>query len=191
MHAGVMQSVQRESCRALRKVMVRTITKRISWHLAPTMKTTSGAEAGRPSLRAMPEPVPKSQQQFLSPPSPDDRALRGRVAGLMAQGTLKSTPSLPMSFPDALNDPKTAAQTENTRDSARGDTPHAHAMPTASEAHSFAKRRRKRRKRSNCVCPGPSTLGITAVLCHVRRVRVPQNLWRGIQFQVSRRQDSD
>jgi len=38
-----------------------------------------------------------------------------------------------MSFPDALNNAKTAAQTENTRDSARGDTPHAHTTSTASQ----------------------------------------------------------
>jgi len=42
------------------------------------------------------------------------------------------TASPPKSFPDALNNAKTATQTENTRDSAREDTPHAHTMSTAS-----------------------------------------------------------
>ena len=39
----------------------------------------------------------------------------------------------PMPFPDSLNNGKTAAQTENTRDSARGDTPHEHMTSTASQ----------------------------------------------------------
>ena len=37
-----------------------------------------------------------------------------------------------MPFPDALNNAKTATQTENTRDSAREDTPHAHTVSTVS-----------------------------------------------------------
>ena len=46
----------------------------------------TGSRSGSPSLGTTPEPDPKSQQRFLSPPSPDDRTLRGRVAGLVARG---------------------------------------------------------------------------------------------------------
>ena len=37
-HDGATRSVQRRPCGTLRKVMARAITKRISWHLAPTMR---------------------------------------------------------------------------------------------------------------------------------------------------------
>jgi len=77
---------------------------------------------------SLPEPDSKRQQQHLSPPSPDDRALRGRLAGLVAKGTPKTTSSpsssSPISFSDALNKAKAkaAAETEETRE---GDAPRA------------------------------------------------------------------
>jgi len=47
-HVGVMRSGQRGPCCALQKVTARTITtKRTSWYSVLTMKTISGAEAGR------------------------------------------------------------------------------------------------------------------------------------------------
>jgi len=66
----------------------------------------------------------KRQQQYLTPPSPDDRAVRGGLAGLVAKGTPKRTTSpsssSPMSFSDALNKAKAAAETEKARE---GDAP--------------------------------------------------------------------
>ena len=79
-----------------------------------------------PSSRATPEPDSKRQQQHLSPPSPDGRALRGGLAGLVAKGTPKTpssaSSSSPMLFSDALNKAKAraAAETEEARE---GDAP--------------------------------------------------------------------
>jgi len=90
-----------------------------------------------PSSRATPEPDSKRQpQQYLSPPSPDDRALRGGLAGLAAKGTPKTTSSpsssSPMSFSDALNKAKAkaAAETEEARE---GDAPRAQTTAAASQ----------------------------------------------------------
>ena len=70
----------------------------------------------------------RQQQQFLSPPSPDDRALRGGLAGLAAKGTPKtmSSPSSssPMSFSDALNKAKAKAAAE-TEEAWEGNAPRA------------------------------------------------------------------
>jgi len=43
-----------------------------------------GRRSGSPSLRATQEPDPKSQQQHISPPSPDGHAVRG--GGTRGQG---------------------------------------------------------------------------------------------------------
>jgi len=89
--------------------------------------------SGSPSLHATPEPDAKSQEQHLSPPSPDDRALRGGLAGLVAKGTPKTSwpsSSSPMSFSDALNKAKAAAETEKAREE---DAPQAQTTMTASQ----------------------------------------------------------
>ena len=98
-HAGATRSARRGPYRALRKVMVRTITKRTRWLSAPMMKiiTEADPEAGRRCGAPCQEPFSKRQQQHLSPPSPDDRAPRGRLAGLVAKGTPKTTAALPSS----------------------------------------------------------------------------------------------
>jgi len=86
------------------------------------------SRSGSPSSRAMPEPESKRQQQRLSPPSPDDRALRGGLAGLVAKGTPKTTASpsssSPISFSDALNKAKSKAASE-TEEAREGDAPRA------------------------------------------------------------------
>jgi len=94
------------------------------------------SRSGSPSSRATPEPDSKRQQQYLSPPSPDDRALRGGLVGLAAKGTPKTTSSpsssSPMSFSDALNKAKAkaAAETEEARE---GDAPRAQTTTAASQ----------------------------------------------------------
>jgi calcium/calmodulin-dependent protein kinase I len=45
-----------------------------------------GSRGGSPSLRVRPEPDFKRRQQHLSPPSADDRALGGGLAGRVANG---------------------------------------------------------------------------------------------------------
>ena len=52
----------------------------------------------------------------------DDRALRGGLAGLVAKGTPKTmtSPSSPVSFPNALNKAKATAEVEKARE---GDAP--------------------------------------------------------------------
>jgi len=93
-----------------------------------------------PSSRATLEPDSKRQQQYLSPPSPDDRALRGGLVGLAAKGTPKTTSSAssssPMSFSDALNKAKAkaAAETEEARE---GDAPRAQTTTAASQPHNM------------------------------------------------------
>ena len=65
-------------------------------------------------MRVTPEPDSKTQQPHLSPPSADDRALGGGLAGLVAKGarTSASSSSFPRSVSDALNKAKAAAETE-------------------------------------------------------------------------------
>ena len=79
-----------------------------------------GSGSGLPSSPVTPEPDYKRQQLHLSPPSPDDHALRGGVVGLAAKETPKMTasPSLssPMSFSDALYKAKAAAEAERLRE---------------------------------------------------------------------------
>ena len=74
-----------------------------------------GGRGGSPSSRVMPGPDSKRLDQHLSPPSPDDRALQGGLAGLVAKGTPKTSwpsSSSPMSFSDALNKAKAKATAE-------------------------------------------------------------------------------
>ena len=72
----------------------------------------TGIRSGSPSSRVTPGPDSKRQQQHLSPPSPDDRALQGSVT--RGKGGFRDddvTTLSPMSFSDALNKVKaTAAQ---------------------------------------------------------------------------------
>ena len=100
--------------------------KRTSWYSALTDEDDIGSRSGSPSLRAMLEPDSKKQRQHLSPPSPDDRAPRGRLAAPVAKGTPKTmtspSSSSPMSFSDALNKAKVAAEAEKVRE---GDAPRA------------------------------------------------------------------
>jgi len=86
------------------------------------------SRSGSPSSRDS-----KRQEQHLSPPSPDDRVLRGGLAGLVAKGTPKTSwpsSSSPMSFSDALNKAKAGAETEKARE---GDAPRAQTTTTASQ----------------------------------------------------------
>ena len=113
--------------------MVRTINKKDQLALGSDDEDDFGSRSGSPSLRPTPEPDPKRQQQFLSPSSPDDRALWGRVAGLVARGAPKTmmsgSSSSPMSSPDALNKAKAATSAEKARE---GYSPRAQ-MTTASQ----------------------------------------------------------
>jgi len=82
-----------------------------------------GSRSGLPSSRATPELDSKRQQQLFSCPSPDDRALRGGLAGLVAKGTPKmsasESSSSPKSFSDALNMAKAKATSETETEEAR------------------------------------------------------------------------
>ena len=88
-----------------------------------------------PSLRVTPEPNSRRQQQHLSPPSADDRALGGGPAGLVAKGARTSASSYsspsPMSFSDAHNKAKAAAVTEKARG---GDAPAPRTQATTTAA---------------------------------------------------------
>jgi calcium/calmodulin-dependent protein kinase I len=94
-----------------------------------------GSRGGSPSLRATPEPDSKrQQQQHLSPPSAGDRAPQGGLAGLVAKGartSASSSSSSTMSFSDALNKAKAAAETEKARG---GDAPALRVQATAAAA---------------------------------------------------------
>jgi len=86
-HTGATRSVQRGPCGTLRKVMARTITKRDQLALSSDDEDVIGGQSGLPSSCATPEPNSKRQQQYPSLSSPDDRALRGGVAGLGKGGS--------------------------------------------------------------------------------------------------------
>ena len=72
----------------------------------------------------------------VAPPPSRHCRIHGSRASLlrlnMTFAVCARTASPPMPFPDALNNARTATQTENTRDSAREDTPHAHTVSMAS-----------------------------------------------------------
>ena len=89
-----------------------------------------GGGGGSTSWRATPgsdtKKQPQSQQQHLSPPSPDDRAPRRGLAGFTPKGASSSSPSSPMSFSEAINKAKTSAKAEKN-----GDAPRAQSDPTA------------------------------------------------------------
>jgi len=92
------------------------------------------------SSRATLEPDSKRQQQYLSPPSPDDCALRGGLVGLAAKGTPKTTSlassSSPMSFSDALNKAKAKAAAE-TEEAQEGGAPRAQTTTAVSQPHNM------------------------------------------------------
>jgi len=144
------------ACRGSRNVMARTTKKRTSRHLALAMKMKAGARSGSPSCRATPQPGTRRQQQYLSPSSPDDRAPRGQLVGLVAKGAPKSTASPQMSFPDALNNAKAASETESTRER----PPHAPTIPTASQPRRMEEEVDEVKLRM----PGSVDLGITATV---------------------------
>jgi hypothetical protein len=131
-HGGATRSRRRGPCRASRREMVRTINKRTNnWHSTRTTKMTQdkGSRGGSPSLRVTPEPSSKKQQpQHLSPPSADDRATQGGLAGLAAKGARtsasSSSSSSPMSFFDAFNKAKATAETEKAREGMHWDPVH-------------------------------------------------------------------
>ena len=161
-HASATLSARRRPCRALRKVMGRTMRKTTSWDSDPTTKTIMEAEA---DLRrgATPELDTKRQrqQQYLSPPSLDDRAPRAALAGLVTEVTPKATTSPLMSLSDPSTKPRQAPRPKTRQSGIQS------AHTRRRRRLSGAKRRRMRRKRrktSNCVCSDPSaTSRITAV----------------------------
>jgi len=174
-HAGVPRSARRVPV-VVYKSNSANINTRDRVALSFNDEDDNPSRSGSPPWRATPEPDSK-RSQYLSPPSPEDRTPRGGLARLMAKGTLRPTTSPPMSFPDALTTPKLLPRPK-TRETRREGIHPTHTRRR--RRHSPAK---QRRKRPNCVCPGHSTLVITAALCHVRRVRVPQNLWRRMQLR--------
>ena len=93
----------------------------------------SRSRSGSPSSGATPEPDSKRQQQHVSPPSPDDRTLRGGLAGLVAKGVPKTTSSpsssSPMSFSDVLSKAKAAADAQKAQEGE--DAPRAQTTTTA------------------------------------------------------------
>jgi hypothetical protein len=117
-HAGATRSRWRGPCCGLRKVVAWAITKGTGWCSAPTMKMITGAEVGRRRGAQRLNQTPRgSSSTFHSLQSLDDhRALRGRLAGLVAKGTPKVTPSpspsSPLSFSVTLNKTKAAAEVE-------------------------------------------------------------------------------
>ena len=92
-------------------------------HKKDELALSSDDEGDNRSGSASPsDPDAKRQRQHLTPPSPDDRALRGGLAGLVAKGTPKRTPP-PMSFSDALNKAKAAAAAETEKAREGNDAP--------------------------------------------------------------------
>ena len=80
-----------------------------------------GVEAGsRRRYHNTPGADPKRLQRLLSLPLADNRALGGRLAGVVAKGTPKTTMSTPssssMSFSDAFYKAKTVAETEKPQE---------------------------------------------------------------------------
>ena len=120
------RSARRGPCHALRKAMRRTP----GWCSARTTRMIKGAIGGSPSLRATPESDLKRQQQHFLPPSAVGRAPQDGIATIAelvakrAPKTLMSSPSSSsaVSFSDALNRVKGAAETEKARE---GDRPRA------------------------------------------------------------------
>jgi len=92
-------------------------------HKKDELALSSDDEGDNRSGSASPsDPDTKRQQRYLSSPSPDDRALRGGLAGLVAKGrTTSPSPSSPMSFSDALNKAKTKAAAAETEKAREGD----------------------------------------------------------------------
>jgi serine/threonine protein kinase len=72
-----------------------------SWHATP------GSD-----IKRQPRSQPQHQQQYLSPPSPENRAPRRGLAGLARTGTSLSSSSFPMSFSVAINKAKSSAEAE-------------------------------------------------------------------------------
>jgi len=85
-HAFATRSGLRGPCRScFTKSNGANNTKKDLSALSSDDEDNNGSRSGSPSWRATPEPVSKRQQQHIPPPSVDDRAPRGRLAGLVAE----------------------------------------------------------------------------------------------------------
>jgi len=119
------------------------------------------SQSRSPSSRAMLEPDSKRQQQYLSPPSPDDHTLQGGLVGLAAKGTPKTTSSpsssSPMSFSDALNKAKAKAAAE-TEEACEGDAPHAQMTAAASQLCNMEEEDEDEEEEELCI-PGSFVFG--------------------------------
>jgi len=152
------------ACRGLRKEIARIITQGTGWHSAPTMKMITEAEASRHRGARHLNQTPRENNSIC-------RHHRRKIVRLGAgwrdswrrgiqnqQRRLRCRFLMHSTKPSLLPRPKTR---ETRREAIH---------PTHTRRWQRPSRAKRRRSRSNCVCPGRSTFGITAVW-HVMRVR--------------------
>jgi len=163
LRANAMRLGRRGLCRALPRVMARTMTKRRSWHPAPTVKMMMGGEGGRRRGARRRNQTQSDRSTFFHL---NRRRMISRygAGGTRGKGDTKdydvAVMVLPTVISDALNKAKAATVAERA---GKGMHP-----SYRRRRHTSCAKRRMRNKRKgtgwNYVCPAFSTLGITAVV---------------------------